>query len=265
MPKIKINDINLYYESYGQGQPLVFVGGFCADHFAWMSIVRLFAENYRVIIFDNRGSGQSDCPNYPYTIEMLTADVAGLCDQLQIHQAHFVGNSMGGHIVQLLAYKYPELTRSAVISNSSAKVSRRAQLPIEARLPLFALPIAPADMIRSVLSQLYSIDFLEREDIVENLVTIMLANPFPMTELGYRSQMNALLQFDSRDWLKKITRPVLVIYSDDDPIVDLDSSSFLATHIPNAESYCFKRVGHLPHIEKPELFHSVVSEFLAKH
>lgn len=264
MPKIKINDINMYYEERGQGEPLVLIGGFCADHFAWMSVASLFAQNYRVILCDNRGAGQSDCPDFPYTMQMLADDIVALCKQLNISQAHFLGNSMGGHIVQTLAYRYPELTCSAVISNSSAKMNVRAKLGVESRLPLLSLPVPPSAIMKSVLAQLYSIDFLSRQGMVDDLVNVMLANPYPTTEVGYRNQMHALLEFDSVSWLEKITAPTLVVYSDDDALVDLDSSQLLCSKIPNAEAYCFQRVGHLPHIEKPAEFYQVVRAFLEK-
>src|SRR5262245_16101500 len=100
MPKIDVGNINLYYESYGAGEPLVCIAGFSVDHLAWQSIVELFAKNYNVIIFDNRGAGQSDCPDIPYSIDMLADDTIELCKALDITRARFIGSSMGGMILQ---------------------------------------------------------------------------------------------------------------------------------------------------------------------
>jgi pimeloyl-ACP methyl ester carboxylesterase len=58
MPKININDVSLYYESYGSGAPIVFITGFNTDHLIWQNIIETYAKNFRVIVFDNRGAGE---------------------------------------------------------------------------------------------------------------------------------------------------------------------------------------------------------------
>jgi len=70
MPKAKVNDINLYYEIHGKGEPIFFIAGFNSDHTVWTNIIDHYAQTHQVIVMDNRGSGKSDCPDAPYTIEM---------------------------------------------------------------------------------------------------------------------------------------------------------------------------------------------------
>ena len=65
MPIAKINGINLYYEDYGKGDPLVLIAGFSVDHSVWQPVIDLLSHCYRVIVFDNRGVGQSDTPPGP--------------------------------------------------------------------------------------------------------------------------------------------------------------------------------------------------------
>ena len=108
MPKIQVNDISMYYETHGQGEPLVLISGFSADHSVWSRVVDALKANYQVIVFDNRGAGQTDVPLGPYSIEQMAADVDGLCQQLGIQRAHFVGSSMGGFILQTLDFRYPK-------------------------------------------------------------------------------------------------------------------------------------------------------------
>nr|WP_258956523.1 alpha/beta fold hydrolase [Legionella sainthelensi] len=69
MPRIKVNDISMYYERHGQGEPIVFIAGFSADHLAWAAIVEYLKEKYQVILFDNRGIGQTDIPEGLYSID----------------------------------------------------------------------------------------------------------------------------------------------------------------------------------------------------
>lgn len=61
MSIIKVNDINLYYESHGQGEVLVLISGFSGDHTAWQDVIEHYSKHYQVIVFDNRGIGASRC------------------------------------------------------------------------------------------------------------------------------------------------------------------------------------------------------------
>lgn len=264
MPKIKVNDINLYYETYGKGQPIVFISGFATDHAKWMLTTNEFAKNYQAIIFDNRGVGQSDCPAYPYTIDMMADDVVGLCKNLNINSAHFVGSSMGGTIVQTLAYKHPEFVKTAIICNSAAKFNIKLKLILEASLIARQAKVPLESPIKRTLCDIFSVDFLSKKGVVDALLKLFANDPHPITDQGYISQMHALLEFDSRNWLNKIMKPSLVIYSDEDQLVDIASSKELIAAIPNAESFCFNRVGHAPDVEQPDAFIKIVNEFIKK-
>src|SRR4051812_47983448 len=98
MPKVRVNDIEMYYVEAGAGDPLVLVMGFGGDHLAWGFQMPAFAARHRVIAFDNRGAGQTDTPDAPYTIRMMADDTVGLMDRLGIDRAHVLGVSMGGMI-----------------------------------------------------------------------------------------------------------------------------------------------------------------------
>lgn len=79
MPKIISNNISLYYQTKGKGYPIVLISGLHGDHQSvWShSVVDTLAKHFHVIQFDNRGVGQSDQPDIPYSIEMMADDVAG--------------------------------------------------------------------------------------------------------------------------------------------------------------------------------------------
>ncbi len=264
MPKIKVNNVNLFYEETGQGEPVVLISGFSAVHQIWEGMVPAFAKKYRVITFDNRGAGLSDCPNYPYTIDQMTADVVNLCQLLNIQKAHFIGNSMGGCIVQNLAYKFPHLMKSIVISNSFPVINSRSKLWVESRAALFKIDIPLEALFKNFLPQLYSNSFLARPKMIETLIQIMQSSPAPITETGYLNQMQALFNFDSSTWLHHISCPCLIINADDDSLADVAGGQKMAQTIPNAVFYCFQNVGHLPHYEQPELFIKLVFDFMAK-
>jgi len=262
MPKIKVNDINIFYETFGQGQPLVLVTGFSADRLIWQGIVDAYAKHYQVIIVDNRGSGLSDSPDIPYTIEMMADDIVALCKALSLDRCHFMGTSMGGAIVQTLAYKYPQLCRSAIIVNSMSKIDIRFVVFAKGRYELIKAGGFAQAQLEMALGIVFSNNYLNKPGIIETFITAGLASPHPMTAVGYKNQLSALLGFDSAGWLHKIKVPCLVTGSDQDGIATEANMRSIAEQIPGALYYCFKGVGHLPFIEKPEEFNKMALAFL---
>ena len=74
MPTIQVNNIHMYYEIYGEGKPLVLIGGLGIDLSEFDGVNRWLAQKYRVLAFDNRGAGRTDKPDIPYSIEMMAHD-----------------------------------------------------------------------------------------------------------------------------------------------------------------------------------------------
>lgn len=94
---------------------------------------------------------------------------------------------------------------------------------------------------------------------------MFFSNPYPMTINGYKNQNHACLSFDSSSWFNKIRVPTLLVTSDEDLLVDPKDVKKMSKQIPNATYYCFKGgVGHLPHLEQPEVFSKLVLDFISK-
>jgi 3-oxoadipate enol-lactonase len=264
MPKIKCRDLTMYYETHGSGTPIVFIAGFGADHTIWNSIVEAFKTQYQVILFDNRGAGQTDIPEGPYTIDEMADDVAALCKALNLHQAHFVGNSMGGFILQALAFHYPTLVKSAVISHSTSHVNTAFHHYVAAQLELLKANAPLSSLIKASCAWAFSFQFLSQPGMLNFLIQMGLDNPHPFTVKGYEGQFAALEQFDSRPWSNQIQTPSLILASDQDLIFSESSVKALTQQIPHVEYHCFINCGHLPHIEYPEQFSTRVQAFITK-
>jgi pimeloyl-ACP methyl ester carboxylesterase len=99
MPKVKVNDVELYYEETGSGFPVIFCHEFAGDRRSWEPQVRHFARRYRVITYNYRGYAPSDVPADPaaYSQEILIADMRALIGALAIEQAHVIGIATGAH------------------------------------------------------------------------------------------------------------------------------------------------------------------------
>jgi len=262
MPKIKVNDIAMYYEIHSKGDPIIFIPGFSSDHLIWNPTIEFFKDKYQVILLDNRGSGQTDAPKGPYSLEQMTDDIAAFCQQLSIKHAIFVGNSMGGFIAQMLGRKYPELVRALIITNSTMSVACAFNIYLKAQLELLKANAPLASVIKASLGWVFSYRFLSQPGVMELLIKMTLENPYPFTMTGYEGQLAALEKFNSTSWAHEIKAPTFVIAGDEDLIFLKESVEALANLIPNSTFHSFKECGHIPAIEFPEEFFSRVNNYI---
>ncbi len=120
MPTATIANIQLFYEEYGQGQPLIMVLGLGQDVATWCFQIAELSKHVRLIVFDNRDSGKSSRCSENYTTETMAQDILGLMDHLGIENAHLLGTSMGGMIAQHVALMAPERLKSLILANTTS-------------------------------------------------------------------------------------------------------------------------------------------------
>jgi 3-oxoadipate enol-lactonase len=134
MAVARINDIDLYYEVHGEGDPLVLVAGYTCDHAFWSGVVPGLAKRFRVVTFDNRAVGRTKDAGHPFSIETMAADTAGLIRQLGLFRPAIVGQSMGGAIAQTMLARFPDVCGRCVIVNSTSSFSPAAIMALESLL-----------------------------------------------------------------------------------------------------------------------------------
>jgi pimeloyl-ACP methyl ester carboxylesterase len=116
MPVANAGGLKLYYESVGEGTPLVLHGH---GHLGWMPFqVPYFSQFYRVIVFDRRGTGRSDDPPGPWTPSDLARDVRNLLDALGLERAIVGGNSLGGVVSSQFGLDYPERALALIVGQT---------------------------------------------------------------------------------------------------------------------------------------------------
>ena len=115
---VQVGDINIAYKRFGQGKPILFISGTSQTKEAWEPTLlsQLVATNHTVIIFDNRGMGETTVGTKPFSIEQFANDTAGLLDALQIEKADVLGASLGSFIAQELTLNYPQKVDKLVLS-----------------------------------------------------------------------------------------------------------------------------------------------------
>src|SRR5262249_23318805 len=200
MPKVRVNGIGMFYEGAGRGEPLILIMGIGGDHLAWAFQARAFAAHYRVVTFDNRGAGQTDAPEPPYTIRTMADDTAGLMDALGLPSAHIVGVSMGGMIAQELALAYPARVRSLHLACTTARPDAHMKALLAAWRDMRSVLTKEA-MVRATMLWLFSYrTYDERPEFVETVIQTALANPFPQSLTGFLGQAAAVQGHVTTRW-----------------------------------------------------------------
>jgi pimeloyl-ACP methyl ester carboxylesterase len=120
MPKANIGDIQIYYEDYGQGPPLIMILGLGQDIATWNFQISELSKHLRLIVFDNRDSGKSSRSSQNYTTQIMAQDILGLMDHLGIDRTHLLGTSLGGMIAQQVALMAPERVNSLILASTTS-------------------------------------------------------------------------------------------------------------------------------------------------
>src|SRR5262245_16130384 len=121
MPKVNLpTGVDLYYESNGEGEPLIFAPSTAYSGEVWKPSQMPLAESLNIVFHDPRGCGRSTATQNVYTIEQMAADIVALMDHLKLSSAHLLGHSMGGRIALCLTQNYPGRVKSLIMAASGS-------------------------------------------------------------------------------------------------------------------------------------------------
>jgi len=267
MPTAKVGDINIYYESHGDGEALLLIMGYGQHSAHWATLIPSFSQEYRVISFDNRGTGRSDKPNIPYTMKMMADDVKGLLDAIGVDSAHAFGISMGGMVAQELALNYPDKVISLILGCTFCGGTKAIPSTPEALAFLLSpemgkLPVE--ERARVTVPWLWTQEFIDKNpEAVELYVAITSKYPTPIH--GFACQAQAIAAHDTYERLPQIMAPTLVIVGDADRIIPAENSEVLASRIPNAELVILRNAGHGFFVDAEAEATRAILDFLRRH
>ncbi len=259
MSKVTINDTEFYYETHGSGDPIVLIGGLKADHLGWLPILDKLAQDHMVLIFDNRGTGQTIDAGKPFNTDVMAEDTIQLINKLELNKPHIVGHSLGGAIAQVIAHKHTDKIKSVALCNTFIKLNESAKKVFTSTLEIHRAGKSQADIMNSLVPWVFSDGFITPE-LLEIIHKTSDENPYPQTLLGYERQLNALYTFNSHAWVDHINIPTLVIAADEDKIALISESQELAKRIRGSKLVTLS-AGHLSQVEKPVEFVMALKSF----
>jgi 3-oxoadipate enol-lactonase len=252
---------NLYVEEHGSGDPLLLVEGLGQSMWAWREQVPAFAQRFRTIAYDTRGTGRSPVPSEPYWIPDLADDAAAILDG---RGAHVVGLSMGGYVALTLALARPELVRSLVLVGTGAGGPDRVPRPDRVREAFAAAQGLPLEQYgRATMPYTFAAGWPERNpERFEQILRARLEHPTPYETID--AHMKACYRFyDAGIEVERIEARALVIHGDEDLIVPVENGRMLAGRLPHARYVELQGRGHNIPLEDPGTFNRLVLEFLA--
>ena len=249
--------MNICWEERGDGAPLLLIQGLGYGRWSWDPVVPALAERYRVLWFDNRGIGDSDKPEGPYTAQLMAADALQVLDEAGIGRAHILGASLGGMIAQEVAAGSPERVDKLILCCTTPGGAATVPMPaVTVQLFTVAATLAPEVALRRFVENALAGD--ASAELIQELFDRRSANP--PDPAGWQAQAAAGLGFTGV--ADPITAPTLIVTGTEDNVVDPRNSDVLAERIPGAELQRIENTGHLFFWEQPDAFVRIIREFL---
>lgn len=224
--------VTLYYETYGEGEPLLLIHG-NGGSIGWLAAqIDFFKTHRRVIVMDSRDQGRSSDSTGTLTYEKMADDQVALLDHLKIDQADVLGWSDGGIEALLMGIRHPE--RVGKLVAMAANLNPRTLYPEMDKLLNDLVASTPADAMKTAAER--------RQARVTNLM---------LTEPNIDLAM-----------LRNVTAPTLVLSGDHD-LVRLDHTIAIYEALPNAELVVFPGSTHMVPFDDPQMFNATVERFLS--
>jgi 3-oxoadipate enol-lactonase len=245
--------VNVAWERRGEGPPLLLIHGLGYARWGWEPVVDGLARSFDVLLFDNRGIGESDAPPGPYTTTSLAEDAAQVLDEAEVERAHVCGSSLGGMVAQELALARPERVDRLVLASTHPGGTKAHPMP-HRTVELMNSGASLRDFVENALEP------DPRAELVDRILEHRERTAQPLD--AWLAQAAAGATFDAGDRVGELEAPTLVQTGDGDVVVDPRNSELLTELLPDARLSVYEGCGHLFFWQQPERFVGELEEFL---
>jgi pimeloyl-ACP methyl ester carboxylesterase len=268
---VQVGDINIAYKRFGQGKPILFISGTSQTKDAWEPTLlsQLAATNHTVIVFDNRGIGETTVGTKPFSIEQFANDTAGLLDALNIEKADVFGASLGSFVAQELTLNYPQKVDRLVLhagycgGNETVYASGQALETIMTLSSPQVLRNMTAEEQAMILTQImFPPEWLEGHPEIMDTVIQLAPSQSASPEIIQQQGLASAAWKGSCDRLANITQPTLVIAGDQDLLAPAANSIMMSQRISNSWLVIIQGTGHGMMLQVPNEFSAIIQTFL---
>jgi 3-oxoadipate enol-lactonase len=265
MPKVRVGELEIFYDVEGEGEPVVTLMGLGGEHRAWDLQRAELARRHRVILIDNRDAGASDEAQGGYGTGDMAADALGILDQLGVERFHVVGASMGGAIAQHLALQAPTRVATLVLASTWARTD-----PFLAAVftgwRLLVERLDPEAFLAVQAPWAFTHRFLASPPPEVVAAQARLRDRgVPKSIAAYQRQVDACLAHDTIGLLPLLQTPTLVLVGEDDILTPARYARTIAAALGRAELVVLPATGHACFLESAKPFTDRVLRFLARH
>ena len=258
----KIRGIQLTYDDLGNGNAFVFVHGHPFNRSMWKYQSGYFSGEYRLIMPDLRGYGQSEHLSPKILLDEMALDIAHLLEVLHIERAVFCGLSMGGQIVLDFYRLFPDKVKAMIIADSDARAESSESYAKRLQLAETILRDGMKKHTDDTLHHYIAVGSRTQKPMVDHLYDMMSRTPAEGAAAAHRGRAE---RRNHLPILSSIRVPVLIMVGEEDYFTPLPVVTLMSETIPNAELISIPACGHLPNMEAPEAFNKAIYSFLKRH
>ena len=278
--KVHVGHIDVAYIMFGKGDPIILFNGASDNMDAWdPSFLTGISSNHTVIVFDQRGIGNSTVGSKPYTYPQLANDSAGLLDALKIPKADVMGYSLGGHIAQAFTVSYPDKVNRLILVATTCGGKDGIPKPPEflklqseiTNKSVHNIPLTHEELKALTVASLGSGWIKlhpETADIPANITSLQQLKPGLPPDI--QNKQNNLVSWEKTNWSgacdkeAKLAKPTLVITgTDDNNYMPHGNALILASKIPGAWLVQIKNAGHAVMNQYPAEIGKILNTFLS--
>ena len=264
--KIRIGDIDVAYKTFGKGDSILLISGSGNVMDVWpTTFLQELSSNHTVIIFDNRGVGNTTSGTRPFSISQFANDTIGLLDALNIQRTDILGFSMASFIAQQLTLTHPERVNRLILYGASCGGPEGIPQTPEVAKTISDFVKNHSQNADAFLSITFPPEWLKTHS---NYIETIPKTSEIILSTTLVKQFNIVENWLSTNWtgvcnqLQYITTPTLIITGTEDVAVPAANSLILAQKIPGAWLVQIKGAGHGLMYQYPEQFSEIVKTFL---
>jgi pimeloyl-ACP methyl ester carboxylesterase/tRNA A37 threonylcarbamoyladenosine dehydratase len=260
--RARVNGVELFHREEGDGEELVLISPLGADSSFWARQLDDLSRSFRVVTYDPRGTGVSSPSRDGCSVEVLTEDLIGLLEHLDLHNVHVLGMALGGLVATRLAAQRPDLVRSLLLASSYAVADdsiRQATQRWRDLSEVATMEEVYEECLEWVFSPAYVRENRLQMDKLKTFFRLTVQDPE-----SFRQHSLAGVHHDARPDLRRVRCPVLVVHGSGDRLVSRDHADDLVASLERARLVVLDDAPHFMSWEQAGRFNREVLTFLGQ-